>query len=48
MAVAYEDGITGVQTLGGSQQPVDIVIDTCLCSDIDKNFKSYKGILTLF
>jgi len=48
VSVAYEDGITGVQTLGGSQQPVDIVIDTCLCSDIDKNFKSYKGILTLF
>ena len=48
MAIAYEDGIAGTQTLGGSQQPVDIIIDTCLCSDIDKNFKSYKGVLTLF
>ena len=48
MGVAYEDGISGVQTLGGSQQPVDIVIDACLCSDVEKNFKSYKGILTLF
>ena len=48
VSVAYEDGIAGVQTLGGSQQPVDIVIDTCLCSDIEKNFKSYKGILKLF
>ena len=48
VGVAYEDGISGVQTLGGSQQPVDIVIDACLCSDVEKNFKSYKGILTLF
>jgi hypothetical protein len=48
ISVAYEDGIAGVQTLGGSQQPVDIIIDTCLCSDIEKNFKSYKGILKLF
>ena len=48
VGVAYEDGMSGVQTLGGSQQPVDIVIDACLCSDIEKNFKSYKGILMLF
>ena len=48
VSLAYEDGIAGTQTLGGSQQPVDIVIDACLCSDIQKNFKSYKGILKLF
>lgn len=33
---------------GGSQQPIDIVVDTCLCSDIEKNFKSYQGILKIF
>ena len=48
VSIAYEDGIAGTQTLGGSQQPVDIIIDACLCSDIEKNFKSYKGILKLF
>ena len=48
VSIAYEDGIAGTQTLGGSQQPVDIIIDTCLCSDIEKNFKSYKGFLKLF
>ena len=44
VSIAYEDGITGVQTLGGSQQPVDIVIDACLCSDLDNNFKSYTRV----
>ena len=48
LAVAFEDGFSGAPLLGGSQQPVDIVLDCCLCTDSAKQFRSYKNVLKLF
>ena len=46
--VAFDDGIQGMQMCGGSQQPVDIVVDACLCGDTGKHFRSYRNTLKLF
>eukprot|EP00435_Cladocopium_sp_Y103_P023367 s819_g5.t1 len=34
--------------LGGSQQPIDIILHSCVCSTIDKNFTSYRKTRKLF
>eukprot|EP00435_Cladocopium_sp_Y103_P009439 s1446_g2.t1 len=48
LAIAFEDRITGVQMLGGSQQPIDIILHSCVCSNLDKNFTSYRKTRKLF